>query len=81
MVEAQPVSSKLLTSRLQSRMGTIEILAYAFSKTQCEAILTMLSKKSKQFYTNNQVHFGALCYNVRATPFWGKSKADNGDLM
>ena len=81
MVEALPVSSKLLSSKLQTRMGTIEILSYAFSRQKCGAILTMLSKKSKAFYDNNLVDFEAMCAGVRATQFWGKSQAGKFDKL
>ena len=74
MVEANQV--KLLSDKLQTRMGTIEILAYAYTLNECEKILSQLSKRSRIFFQKNRNDLKAMCVCLRATPFSGKLLPD-----
>ena len=77
MVEA--VTVKLLCTALKTRMGTIEILSYAFTLEQSERILSRLSKRSRIFFERNKNDLKFLCAGLRSSPFWGRTKAKSGD--
>ena len=74
MVEASEV--KLLCDKLRTRMGTIEILAYAYTLNECEQVLSRLSKRSRIFFEKNRNDLKAMCMTLRATPFWGRKIPD-----
>jgi hypothetical protein len=80
MVEA--VTVKLLCPTLKTRMGTIEILSYAFTLEQTERILSRLSRRSRIFFEKNRNDIRFLCVNVRSSPFWGRTKCQySGDNL